>query len=396
MSNSLKTLLFCELEINGDSGAWPMYSQWLSNARRFGLHVERAQMLPQLRTQIEQADALFLCADDLFDTAELSGLVASRMLDGTRTLATARYKGSTPGRLETFLSALGVQTTNRGIFPLDVDPTFDHPQSLYLREDEQSNALAQALLAGAEELEFSGADRLVCSEDWSPAFEVPREHYCDYLRSQDLLDLFPETGNPFFAATRCFAGHEPTAFVTTNPFMMNGSTSIAGYPFSGYRESRSISNRLLKWLAGDLPVEESANERIRAIWFRFESLLHDEVCRIMETAFGRSWPQSHLPTSPKQNTASQGGKQPVEDTGGTSGFFFVNYLAIIKEHRDIFEREWRWLAEVSNNQLKKDFGSLNTHIRNPVSHPARLRDSPISEHHQSLLQTYLARISQQR
>jgi len=392
MSEKQKTLLFCELKANEDGGAWSIYQQWLSQAHRFGLRVEQASFQPELNKQLEKADALFLCSDDLIYSPEEKSLISGLIREGKRTIGIAPFKSLQGDPMTSFWSDFGIEVTNRGIFPLDETPSFDHPQSIYLREEDQTNVLAQALLSGAPEQEFSHADRLICSEDWSPAFELPRANYCDYLRGKDLFDFFPGTENPYFAATRCFVGNEPTALVTTNAFMMDGFTSVAGYQTSGYREHRSMANQLLRWLAGDLLVTVPRTDKIRAKWFRFETLLHRAVCQIMTESFGSDWTKTDLPETLKEKleeTATHNRDAPPD-----SHFHFVNYADIIRHQWDLFASHWPWLSETSKGRLKKDFGSLNKNVRTPAAHPARLGDSQIPEESERLLNHYFSRFKE--
>ena len=389
MNRETKTLLFCELEVNGDRGSWLNYQQWLGEAHRYGLRVEQARMQPDLTTQLENADALFLCSEDLLCTSTERELISKLIRGGKRTFGIAAFSGAQDDPTASFWADLGIEVTNRGIFPLDGTPSHDHPQCLYLREEDQTNALAQALLSGAADQEFSRADRLFCSEDWSPAFELRKENYCDYLRGEDRFDFFSGTENPYFAASRCFVGDEPTTLVSSNAFMMNGFTSIGGYPTSGYREHRTMGNQLLKWLAGDLSAKESRTDRIRSLWFRFEELLHREIREIMTESFGSDWIEKSLPDSLSEKikeTEARNRNAPPD-----SHFHFVDYATIIRHQWELFSSHWAWLSETSKGQLKKDFGSLNKHVRTPAAHPARLGDSQIPEESEQLLERYFSK-----
>jgi hypothetical protein len=385
MSAAPKTLLFCELEANAQIGSWPSYQQWLSQAPHHGLRVEQARFQPDLSVQLERADALFICSPDA-----LCPELGQQIRQGKKTFASFCHGTSGFGVRE-FWSDLGLEITHRGIFPLDPPAGFDHPQALYLKTEHQGNSMALALLDGTHEHEFSAADRIDCTEDWSPAFVLPRANYCDYVRGEDRFDFFPEIGDPYFAASRCFEGDEPTLFFSSNAFMAGGLTTIGGYPTSGYREHRNLSNQVLKWLAGDLSVGETRTERIRSLWFRFETTLHRRVCRVMTEAFGDQWAPEHLPESLKTKVAAlrehHGAASPAD-----SHFYFVDYATIIRHHWDLFGSQWPWLAEVSKARLKEDFGSLNKHVRTPAAHPARLGDAQVSEESEQLLRRYFTRL----
>lgn len=380
-----KTLLFCELEANAPHGQWQNYEQWLSQAPRFGLRVELAKFQPDLTEQLERADALVICSSDA-----LCPEMAQQILKGKRTFASFCF-GTTHPRANEFWADLGLRITRRGIFPLDPPPSSDHPQSVYLRTEYQQNSIALALLDGSDDHEFSYTDRIDCSEEWSPAFVLPRQDYCDYIRGEDRLDFFPETGDPFFAASRSFQKDEPSLFFSTNAFMANGLTTIGGYPASGYREHRNLSNQVLKWLSGALSVSECRTERIRALWFRFETILHRRVVDVMNEAYGKDWVSKELPENLKTKVKAQlerhGEAAPVD-----SHFYFVDYAAIIRHHWALFASKWPWLAEVSKAQLKKDFGSLNANVRTPAAHPARLGQSQVEKKHEKVLRLYFARL----
>ena len=385
MNAPQKTLLFCELEANAVNGSWPLYQQWLSQAAHYGLRVEQARFQPDLTKQLERADALFICSPDA-----LCPELERQIRQGKRTFASFCH-GTAGFGVKEFWSNLGLEITRRGIFPLDPPESFDHPQSLYLKTEHQENSIALMLLNGTEEHEFSSADRINCTEDWSPAFVLPRANYCDYLRGEDRFDFFPETGDPFFAASRSFRGNEPSLFFSSNAFMADGFKTLKEYPSSGYREHRNLSNQVLKWLAGELSVRESRTEHIRALWFQFETILHRRISQVMSEAFGEAWSPDHLPDNLKKKVENSrerhGAASPVD-----SHFYFVDYAAIVRHHWDLFTSKWEWLAEVSKNQLKKDFGSLNQNVRTPAAHPARLAESQVLEKHEQLLKIYLSRL----
>jgi hypothetical protein len=258
---------------------------------------------------------------------------------------------------------------------------FDDERTILLRHLDQTNSTALSLFGG-NDLTISSPSRVWYGNSANPLFKLPKDS-----RLLNKGDFFESPG----PRELCCGGVWSDADTQAGVMVVAGSAlsdpfqGVSGKFFPGIRANVGFAERLLAWLVGDLIVEQNAGASVEML-HSIEVGIYDLMVYILKKHFDKQpddWWYYGIPESLRKIAAGLSeeskGSIPKEQ-----GFYFLSYQTIIENNWKLFGPYFDPENRGKNKAMQWMF-DLNE-LRNRLSHPLRLRESPLTPENQAFIQ----------
>ncbi len=348
------------------------YSDLINYAAEVGIHIKPIQENAPISTAefselLDQADAYIVTFEDIVPLEPFKTPLISAIKKGKRLLLLGTSHTFNGFLIEFDLAISGERMCGPGAI-------FGDERTIILNHADQTNATAQALFAG-NDLTISSPSRVWYGNSAIPLFKLPEKSRL--LNKNDKFEL-PGPRELCCGAIWSGADTKAAVMVIAGSALNDPFQGVTGKIFPGIRANARFAHRLLDWLLGDL-VKETSSGRAMEFLHSIEVGIYDVILEILKNKFNEKpddWWYRGIPEMLRKKAA-----ELSEETRGSipkeQGFYLLSYKVII-------ESNWKLFAtyfdpdNAGKNEAMQWMLDLNE-LRNKLSHPLRLRQSPLTE-----------------